>query len=225
MLSIIIPTLNAEAALARTLRSLSVAITPIAEVLIVDGGSTDGTAKIAADFGAKFIVSPPGRGRQLALGSAEAQGPWMLFLHADSILPSDWEGAVHRFTANQRNHQLAAYFRLGFDTSGGSAKRVALLANWRAHALSLPYGDQGLLIHKELYAEVGGYLSQQNIMEDVDLVRRIGPMRLKRLNATIQTSARRYQTDGWWARPLRNLVCLALYILGAPQPWLERLYR
>jgi rSAM/selenodomain-associated transferase 2 len=225
MLSIIIPTLNAEATLARTLQSLRASNAPINEVLVIDGGSTDGTAHIATQHDAKLMVCAPGRGRQLARGAAEAQGPWMLFLHADSVLPKGWEGIVNRFSAPERHHQLAAYFRLDFDTQSGGAKRVARLANWRAQVLNLPYGDQGLLIHRSLYDEVGGYKAEQAIMEDVDLVRRIGPMRLRRLNATLQTSAQRYQTGGWWARPLRNLTCLGLYLLGAPQSVLLRLYR
>lgn len=225
MLSIIIPTLNAEATLARTLESLRASNAPINELLIIDGGSTDSTAEIATEHAAKLVVCAPGRGRQLARGAAEAQGPWMLFLHADSVLPQGWEGVVGRFLAPERHQQLAAYFRLDFDTQTGGARRVALLANWRAQVLHLPYGDQGLLIHRSLYDEVGGYGPEQAIMEDVDLVRRIGPMRLKRLNATLQTSAQRYQVGGWWARPLRNLTCLALYLLGAPQTWLLRLYR
>ncbi|OEJ69658.1 TIGR04283 family arsenosugar biosynthesis glycosyltransferase [Magnetovibrio blakemorei] len=225
MLSIIIPTLNAEATVDRTLQSLRASSTLINEVLVIDGGSTDDTARIATQHDTKLIVCTPGRGRQLARGAAEAQSPWMLFLHADSILPKGWEAIVNRFTAPERHQQLAAYFRLDFDTHSGGAKRVALLANWRAQALNLPYGDQGLLIHRSLYDEVGGYVPEQAIMEDVDLVRRIGPMRLRRLNATLQTSAQRYQTGGWWARPLRNLTCLGLYLLGASQSILLRLYR
>jgi len=225
MLSVIIPTLNAEKTLARTLASVLASAPPLVEVLVVDGGSQDQTALVAADHDAKLESCDPGRGRQLAHGATVAKGPWLLFLHADCTLPLDWEIDVSRFITEDRNQDLAGYFRLAFDTQSRGARRVARLANWRADVVGLPYGDQGLLIHHDLYEHVGGYRPEQNLMEDVDLVRRIGPMRLKRLNRTISTSASRYQLGGWWARPLRNLLCLALYLMGAPNGWIERLYR
>jgi len=224
MLSIIIPTLNAETALSKTLESVLESAPPLLEVLVVDGGSIDETARIATDFGAKLVDTKPGRGRQLAHGASVAKGPWMLFLHADSQLPTDWQQDVSRFITAQRNQGLAGYFRLGFDIKSQGARRVAALANWRADVLGLPYGDQGLLIHRDLYEAVGGYRADQNLMEDVDLVRRIGPMRLKRINRTMITSAARYRARGWWLRPARNLLCLMLYLLGAPKSWIERLY-
>lgn len=224
MLSIIIPTLNAKSTLERTLQSVQGHALPMLEVLVIDGGSSDGTAHIATNQSAKLVPCAPGRGRQLAYGAELAQGPWMLFLHADSILPPDWEHDVSRFITQERNQGLAAYFRLGFDETAPGAKRVAALANWRAQSLGLPYGDQGLLIHRDLYEHVGGYNADQNLMEDVDLVRRIGPMRLKPLHANLTTSAAKYQRDGWWLRPLKNLTCLTLHLLGARQSWIERLY-
>lgn len=224
MLSIIIPTLNAEADLARTLDSVQAYSWEDVEVIVVDGGSADLSATIARDFGAHVITTEPGRGRQLAAGALTAKGPWLLFLHADTDLPADWDLMVGAFMSENRT-ELAAYFRLAFREPEAGAARVARLANWRAGAFGLPYGDQGLLIHKDLYTDVGGYRTEQNLMEDVDLVRRIGPMRLKALNGTVTTSAARYRRDGWWARPVRNLTCLSLYLLGAKQSWLERLYR
>jgi len=225
MLSVIIPTLNAEETLAQTLTSVQASSPPLVEVLIVDGGSTDQTARVAADHGAKLIHSDPGRGQQLAHGASMSKGPWMLFLHADSQLPPDWETDISRFITEDRNQGLVGYFRLAFDQKSRGARRVARLANWRADVLGLPYGDQGLLIHRDLYEHVGGYRREQNLMEDVDLVQRIGPMRLKRINLTLTTSASRYRSGGWWARPARNLMCLMLHLVGAPRGWIERLYR
>ncbi|HEY9080266.1 TIGR04283 family arsenosugar biosynthesis glycosyltransferase [Magnetovibrio sp.] len=225
MLSVIIPTLNAGQTLGRTLHSVQASAPPLLDVLVVDGGSSDDTARIAADQGAKLIETQPGRGRQLAHGAEVAKGPWLLFLHADTVLPDDWEADLSRFITLERNQNLAGYFRLRFDIQSRAARRVAALANWRADVLGLPYGDQGLLIHRDLYEAVGGFRAEQNLMEDVDLVRRIGPMRLKRINRTVTTSATRYQSGGWWARPTRNVLCLALYLLGAPPRWIESLYR
>ena len=220
MLSIIIPAKNAEAGLRPTLDRIG----PDVEVLLIDGGSTDNTAVIASETGAHVISSEPGRGRQLALGADKAQGSWMLFLHADTLLPKDWRDLAQSFIDDPLNAERAAYFWLAFDERSSSANRVAMLANIRARAFGLPYGDQGLLIHKAFYADVGGFRTDQNLMEDVDLVRRIGPMRLKRLNGAVITSAKRYQQNGWWVRPIKNLVCLSLYLIGAPKSWYERLY-
>lgn len=220
MLSVIIPAKNAETGLRLTLDSIGEDV----EVLLIDGGSSDDTAAIAREAGAEVIASYPGRGRQLALGAEKAQGPWLLFLHADTKLPPEWRDLAQSFIDDPLNAKRAAYFWLAFDERSGSANRVAGLANLRAKTFGLPYGDQGLLIHKDFYDEVGGYRAEQNLMEDVDLIRRIGPMRLKRLHGAVVTSADKYRAGGWWARPLKNLVCLSLYLIGAPKTWYERLY-
>lgn len=225
MLSIILPTLNAQATLAATLDAVLAPDIPGLDVIIVDGGSTDATATIANERGVRWFESAPGRGRQLALGAQHAQSEWLLFLHADTTLPDDWTTVVSRFIVDDANQQRAGYFALAFDDAGGPARRVAGLANWRAKAWSLPYGDQGLLIHRSLYDAVDGFDESLNLMEDVEMARRIGPMRLVRLPATVTTSAAKYRAGGWWARPTKNIACLALYLLGAPQRWVERLYR
>ena len=97
------------------------------------------------------------------------------------------------------------------------------LANWRARAFGLPYGDQGLLISRVLYDAAGGY-APLPLMEDVDLVRRLGKRRLAPLEAVAVTAAERYRRNGWWRRPLRNLCLLGLYVLGIPPERLARWY-
>ena len=225
MLAIVIPTLNAEATIAATLAAVFAHDVPQLEVLVVDGGSNDATRLLSTDGGAKVVESAPGRGRQLALGATQTQGQWLLFLHADTVLPADWEQNVSRFITDPRNVEYAAYFKLSFDHPSAAAKRVATLANWRAKAWGLPYGDQGLLIHRDLYDDMGGYRTDLDLMEDVDLARRLGPMRLKPLRATVVTSAAKYVAGGWWSRPLRNVVCLGLFLAGAPMRWIQGLYR
>jgi len=225
MLTIIIPTLNAEATLPQTLEVLGAHDFKVLDILIVDGGSTDETHAIATHQGAKVIACEPGRGRQLALGADQTKSAWMLFLHADTILPKSWNEDLRRYTGNPTNSQSAAYFQLAFDDLSGGANRVAALANWRAKAWGLPYGDQGLLIHRNLYDEIGGYRESLKLMEDVDIAQRLGPMRLKALRSFATTSAQKYQHGGWWARPARNLLCLALFLAGAPQRWIETMYK
>jgi rSAM/selenodomain-associated transferase 2 len=224
-ISIVIPTLNAGAALRRSLPPLAefAVLDLIREVVIADGGSTDETAAIAEAAGARFVPAKKGRGTQLSAGGEAARGDWLLFLHADTVLQTGWDHAVREFLADDGNIRRAGYFRLAFDDRGMAARRIQWLANLRARVLGLPYGDQGLLISKDFYRRLGGY-KPLGLMEDVDLVRRIGRRRLRMLGATAITSAERYRRDGFWKRPVRNQFCLLLWYLGFPLDRIERIY-
>ncbi len=170
------------------------------------------------------MTAPRGRGLQLSAGGAAAAGDWLLFLHADTRLGAGWVAAARAFMASPGSQARAAAFRLTLDDSDPRARRIERLANWRAHSFGLSYGDQGLLIARAFYRELGGYRPLP-LMEDVELARRIGRRRMVILDAEAVTSAARYRRDGWWLRPLRNLALLGLYYLGAPPRLLHRLYR
>ena len=216
MLAVVIPTLNAAGGLSRALESLAPGRERIAEVAVVDGGSTDGTQAIAEAGGARVIEAPRGRGSQLHAGAAATTSPQLLVLHADSRLGPDWPGALPK-------DGRAGWFRLRLDDPAPAARRVERLANWRARRFGLPYGDQGLVLPRALYDAVGGYRDMP-LMEDVDLVRRIGRTRLTELDAEVVTSAIRYRRDGYWRRPLRNLACLSLFLAGMAPERIQRLY-
>lgn len=218
-LAVVIPTLNAAATLSATLASLDGA----GRVVVVDGGSLDGTRDVAQAAGATVVEAPRGRGPQLAAGAAAVGDDWILFLHADTRLEAGWLATAEHFMTDPANAQRAGYFRLRFDTEKPAARRVERAARWRARALGLPYGDQGLLIARSFYESLGGFRPLP-LMEDVDLDRRIGRTRLRELAADAVTSAARYERDGWWARPLRNLTCLSLYAAGVPPRVIKRLY-
>ncbi len=215
-LSIVVPALNAEKILPACLAALGA--WPEAERILVDGGSTDATRAIARDQGWRVIEAPRGRGTQLRAGAAEATGDTLLFVHADTVLSPDWVAAAKGFMGR------AGYFRLAFAGDDPRASRVARLANWRARNLGLPYGDQGLLIARDLYDRLGGYRDLP-LMEDVDLVRRLGARNLRELEAVATTAPARYERDGWILRPLRNLSILALWFLGVKPETLAKLYR
>ncbi len=223
-LSIVIPTYRAAGRLGQTLRGLAAAMVDGDEAIVADGGSDDGTAEIAAAAGARVVAVARGRGPQLAAGAAAAANDWLLFLHADTVPGPGWRAAAAGHMGDPANARRAGYFRLVLDDGAPAARRVERLAAWRARVLGLPYGDQGLLISTALYDAVGGYRPLV-LMEDVDLVRRIGRARLAALPAEVRTSAERYRRDGWWARPARNLACLTLYFAGVPVRWIERVYR
>jgi len=218
MLTIVIPALNAAASLGACLAALDGAD----EVLVVDGGSTDDSAGIAQRAGARLIAAPRGRGTQLRAGGEAARGDWLLFLHADTRLGAGWPEAVAAHVATAPDQ--AGYFDLRLDDDAWQARVIERGVASRVRLLGLPYGDQGLLIPRRLYNEVGGFRPLA-LMEDVDLARRIGRHRLHRMDATALTSADRWRRDGWLRRSGRNLACLALYALGMAPTRLARFYR
>jgi rSAM/selenodomain-associated transferase 2 len=228
MISVIIPTLNAEARLAEALGALVPAAVDglIREVIVIDGGSGDRTAAIADQAGTGFLVRTGGRGYQLAAGAHRARFPWLLFLHADTVLEAGWERDAVAFMdavdAGKRP-PAAATFRFGLDDTGLRPRLVERGVALRCALLRLPYGDQGVLIPKRLYAEVGGY-NPHPLMEDVDFMRRLGRRQVAMLGARAVTSAARYRRDGYVLRSLRNLMCLSLYFLRVPTSVLVRLY-
>jgi rSAM/selenodomain-associated transferase 2 len=221
-LSAVIPTWNAAGTLPATLAALRGA-TIVREVIVADGGSSDETADHARAAGARVIVVPRGRGSQLAAGAAAAAGDWLLFLHADCRLEPGWEDAAGTFLAAPKAQSRAGYFDLALDDEAPAARRLERIVAWRCRALALPYGDQGLLIARILYDAVGGFRPLP-LMEDVDLVHRLGRRRLARVGARCLASARRYRRDGYLRRPLRNLLCLSLYFAGVPAQRIVRLY-
>ena len=217
-LTVIIPALNAARSLPATLAGLG----GVPDIVVVDGGSGDDTAEIAARHGARVIAAPRGRGAQLAAGVAATQHAWLLLVHADTRFGGDWEAAV-------RNHiaafpDRAGYCRFALDCSDPRARRLERLVAWRCRVFALPYGDQGLLIRDDLLQQVGG-IRPLPLMEDVDLVRRLGRGRLRALDAAAVTSAERWLRDGWRRRSARNLVCLSLWFAGVPARHIARLYR
>lgn len=217
-MTVVIPTLNAASVLPGALAALG----GLADIVVADGGSTDGTPEIARAAGAVVVAGARGRGVQIAAGIAATRSPWLLLLHADTRLAPGWTAAVaaHMRTVLDR----AGYFRFALDSADPRARRLERVVAWRCRALALPYGDQGLLIARILLDAAGG-MRPLPLMEDVDLIRRLGRRRLARLPADAVTSAERWERDGWRRRSARNLACLTLWYAGAPPGWIARLYR
>jgi rSAM/selenodomain-associated transferase 2 len=190
------------------------------EILVVDGGSQDGTPDLAEAAGARLVRAERGRGVQLRAGAEAARGDWLLFLHADTRLSPAWRDAVAAHVAGYPDRPACFRFRL--DDRAWQARVIESGVTLRVRLLRLPYGDQVLLVSRALYERTGGYRPWP-LMEDVDLVRRLGRPSLLAVDAI--TSAERWRRDGWARRSALNLLCLTLYGLGVPPERIVPLYR
>jgi rSAM/selenodomain-associated transferase 2 len=218
-LSVIIPTLHAAAELPACLQALRAPL--VREVVVADAGSTDGTAEVAEMAGARVLVSmPPTRGGQIRAGCAAAGGDWLLILHADTRLQPGWAEAAARHMVEHPDR--AGWFRFALDDPRPVARVWEAGVALRSR-LGLPYGDQGLLISRRLYEGLGG-VRDLPLMEDLDLVRRLGRGRLAPLRVKAVTSAVRYLRDGYLRRSLRNARLVARWLAGADPADLAREY-
>jgi rSAM/selenodomain-associated transferase 2 len=217
-LCVIIPVLNRQDELARTLERLP----RTGEVIVVDGGSSDCSAEVALRAGATLIRTRAGRGHQMRVGADANNSPWLLFLHADTwVDEAGWRAVAECLSG--RSFERAGTFRFALDDPSWQARLVELGVRARVALLALPYGDQGLLIHRSLYEQVGGF-ADLPIMEDVDLVRRLGRHRLARLRGAAITSSERWQRNGWLRQSAVNFMCLARFAVGASPQSIARLY-
>jgi rSAM/selenodomain-associated transferase 2 len=216
MISVIIPTFDSAPTLARTLAPLiaGVAQGVIKEAIVVDGGSSDDTIEIVEAAGCDVVRTGRGRARQLIEGARRARSPWLLFLNADTSLAPGWLEEAQRFMRRPGAQSRAAAFRFALDDDCAEARRVVSWMRFRCGVTKLPGGEQGLLISRRLYDMLGGY-QQMELMEDVDLARRIGAKRLVLFDTEAVVSAERYQRDGFARRAWEEFVLLARYRMGA----------
>jgi len=217
--AVIIPVLNA----ARTLGATLASARTMGELIVCDGGSSDDSVAAAEAASARVVHGARGRGVQLAAGAAASTRPWMLFLHADTPLDDDCRRAVADHIALPGAASHAGFFKLRFDDDAWQARALERAVALRVRLFALPYGDQGLLIHRSLYDAIGGF-KPLPLMEDVDIVRRLGRRRIARLPAAVVTSAEKWRRRGWVRHSAGNLMCLGLYLAGMSAERVARLY-
>lgn len=224
-LSVIIPTYNAARTIKATITALDTAEKAgiSLELIVVDANSTDETACLAKKLGARVIYCEKGRGPQLIAGSKAAKGDWLLFLHADTVLGAGWAASIVVFASQKSSLDRAAVFTFALDTKSRASERLTQMVRFRNKWLGLPYGDQGLLIYRRFYKRTGGY-KPWPLMEDVDLVRRIGNSKIALFDTVAITSAERYVNDGYLKRITRNFLCLFLYFIGVSPKLISKIY-
>lgn len=222
-LAIVVPTLNEEGTLRRTLPAMLAMLAIGDEVVVSDGGSKDGTVAVARDLGARVVSGPSGRGGQLNRGAAAVEhAEILLFLHADTVLPPQGIEAVRE--AVERGAPGGAFF-LRFDVDRPMQRLGSWLINWRTRLIRIPLGDQAQFATRETFERLGGFRDWP-ILEDLDFA-----MRLRRLEgmaiieAPVITGARRFVEQGAVRTVAINWLIWILYFLGVSPHRLARLYR
>ena len=224
-LAVVIPTLNVENPLGRLLKQIE----GVERVVVADGGSEDGTLRVALRAGAVVASGSTGRGQQLHRGCTFAldtmgDDAWLLVLHADTVLPEDWREFVE--THAREAPDRAAHFAYGADGNWWERAVLENAVRLRELAWGLPYGDQGLLLSGQLYREVGGYHAM-SLFEDVDMVTRLKRHhgRLAKLDGAVSTDISAYRREGLFRRGVRNLALLQAYRHGESVDVLAERYR
>ena len=190
----------------------------IRELIISDGGSTDKTKFIANEVGAIIVEGSYGRGQQISKGVDKSQGDWILILHADTSLSLDW--SVKLLQKIDKN--FAYHFKLKFKSKSFFARILEYWAQIRSKFLSLPYGDQGFLIHRDLLDTVGEF-PKIPIMEDVALAGKLKG-KIKSLDMIAHTSAEKYHKNGWLRQSMTNFFIVTQYRLGKDPYQLSKFY-
>lgn len=221
MLSIIIPTYNEAEHIGRTLSALCLATGPVREVLVVDGGSTDGTVEEAEASGVRVVRSAKGRALQMNAGAREAQGDILFFLHADTVPPVDHAALI---TEAVDRAAVAGCFRLAFDHDHWFLRLNCWFTRFDVGVFR--YGDQGLFVQRAVFERVGGFNGTMQLFEDNDMARRLKREgRFRVLPATVITIARKYLDNGPYRMQFVFYRMYLLYRMGLSQERLLRVYR
>ncbi len=220
-LSVIIPTLNEEMNIEKTInRARSGADV---EIIVVDGGSSDSTTSKVKALGCVMLQTGPGRAAQMNTGAEAATGDILLFLHADTFLPDNFAETVYKTI--QKDGVAAGAFQLTIDSDRISARIITWFANWRSRLFQLPYGDQALFLSRYHFIKAGTF-PEIALLEDFELIRKLRRQgKIITLPIAVSTSDRRWSRLGFWRATLLNQIIVIAYLLGVPADALANWYR
>ena len=219
-ISVIVPVLNEEKAIAATLQAL-VTLAPY-EIIIVDGGSADRTRELAGRFQVKVISSERGRGRQMNRGADEASGDVLLFLHADTRLPASGLNDIKAALSEAR--YLGGRFDVELAGAHWLLPLLGRLISYRSRISKVATGDQALFVRREVFERMRGF-PDMPLLEDVAFCRtlkRLGDVAC--LRSRVVTSARRWEVDGVWRTIFRMWIIKLLYLAGVSPARLKQFY-
>lgn len=209
-ISIIIPVLNEAPTIAKAISTAQNAEN--VEIIVVDGGSSDGTPEIAKSLGVRVLFTTPGRAAQMNAGAAAATGDILLFLHADTRLPIGFD--IWARQALAKAGTVGGAFLLEIDALSKSLRLVETGVNWRSRFLQMPYGDQAIFLKTATFEILGGF-PDLPLMEDFEFVRRLKKQgRIEIVPQPVLTSARRWQQLGVLKTTAINQIVIIAYFLG-----------
>jgi rSAM/selenodomain-associated transferase 2 len=218
-LSIIVPALDEAAGIRAVLQALAQLRDHGHQVIVVDGGSSDGTPALAEPFADRVLNAPRGRARQMNAGAAVAGGEALLFLHADTRLPAEADRLIERALAYR------SWGRFDVQIEGGVVLAlVAFLMNWRSRLTGIATGDQAIFVRRAAFDSIGGF-ADLPLMEDIEIstrLKRLSPPACIRERAV--TSARRWERHGVLRTILLMWRLRLAYFLGARPDELARRY-
>jgi rSAM/selenodomain-associated transferase 2 len=231
-ISIIIPVLNEELMIGRTLQNIlnilniqttSSTLCQICQIIVVDGGSHDRTLEIVKSFPVEVVETTGGRAVQMNEGAKIATGEILLFLHGDTLLPTDFADWVTKIMNTPG--AIAGAFRLKVNGSQPLLRLIEILVNVRSHYGQLPYGDQAIFLRAETFRQIGGF-PLMPIMEDFVLIRQLGKMgKIAIAPVAVITSERRWQKLGICQTTLINQLIIIGYWCGVSPAKLAKWYR
>lgn len=218
-ISVIIPTLNEKDRIGKLISFLE---EYNVEIVVADGGSTDGTKDLCQRAGVKVLSSKAGRAMQMNTGAYEATGQILLFLHADTILP---EGFPEMVRGPLTRGAIGGAFSFGTDLNTISMRIIERMANLRTRILGIVFGDQAIFTRADVFRRLGGY-PDLPVMEDFELIRTMKREgQIAQLPQIAVSSARRWKTNGVWRTTFMNQVITWLYLLGVSPDKLAGWYR